>query len=377
MVEAGSANAPDISRQTLRLIIHTSIGGRQVRIWLSNRFGTAPLKVGAAHIALSSDANPGPDADMSVIQAASDRTLTFARQQSVTIPPGGTIVSDAVAMDVPALSNMAVSLYFPESTLGTTMHGGAQQTSYAATGDVVDAPDLAGKSWTKGSWYVLTGVDVYAPGGSSVVAFGDSITDGNHSTASANHRWPDYLAARLAGNDATRKSGALGVVNMGISGNRVLLDGDGPSARSRLDWDVLDRSGVRYLILFEGINDIEDTTRNRQPYGDLEQRLEWGLAQITEQAHEHGILVFAATQMTDCRDLKCTWPEGERVRTALNQWIRTTNVFDGLIDFDQATRDPQHPTQLMEQYNSGDYVHPNDTGYKAMADAIDLSLFTR
>jgi lysophospholipase L1-like esterase len=156
-----------------------------------------------------------------------------------------------------------------------------------------------------------------------------------------------------------------------------LLDGDGPNALARLNWDVLDRSGVRYLILFEGINDIESATRNRQPYGDLEKRLEWGLAQIAVQAHQHGILVFGATQMTDCRDFKCTWPDGERVRTALNEWIRTTRVFDGLIDFDLATRDPQHPTQLLQQYNSGDFVHPNDTGYKAMANAIDLSLFAK
>ena len=377
MVEAGSANAPDISGQTLRLIVHTSIGGPQTRIWLSNRFGTVPLHIGAAHIAISTDADPETNADMSAIKATSDRALTFDHMSSVTISPGATIVSDAVQLDVPPLSNIAVSLYFPDNTLGTTVHGGAQQTSYAATGNVVDAPDLAGKSWTKGSWYVLTGVDVYAPRSSAVVALGDSITDGNHSTPSENHRWPDYLAARLAGNEGTRKAGTLGVVNTGISGNRLLLDGDGPNALARLDWDVLNRSGVRYLILFEGINDIESATRNRQPYGDLEKRLEWGLAQIAAQAHQHGILVFGATQMTDCRDFKCSWPEGERVRTALNDWIRTTDVFDGLIDFDLATRDPQHPTQLLQQYNSGDFVHPNDAGYRAMADAIDLSLFAK
>jgi lysophospholipase L1-like esterase len=377
MVDAGSASTPDLSGQTLRLILHASIGGRQVRIWLSNRFGTVPLHVGAAHIAINKIANPRTNANMSAIQPTSDRALTFNHLTSVTIPPGVTIVSDGVPLEVPALSDVAVSLYFPDHTLGTTVHSGAQQNSYAATGNVVDAPDLMGRSWTKPSWYFLTGVDVYAPGDAAVAALGDSITDGNHSTASENHRWTDYLAARLAADEATRKAGILGVVNTGISGNRLLLDGDGPSALARLDWDVLDRSGVRYLILFEGINDIGSTTRNRQPYGDLEKRLEWGLAQIAAQAHEHGIKVFGATQMTDCRDLKCTWPEGERVRTALNDWIRKTGVFDGLIDFDQATRDPQHPTQLLQQYNSGDYVHPNDTGYRAMADAIDLTLFTK
>ena len=167
------------------------------------------------------------------------------------------------------------------------------------------------------------------------------------------------------------------MVDTGISGNRLLLDGDGPNALSRLDWDVLSRSGVRYLILFEGINDIESATRDRQPYGDLEQRLESGLAQIALQAHQHGIRVLGATQMTDCRNFTCTWPDGEVVRNALNQWIRTTEAFDGVIDFDKATRDPQHPTQLLQQYNSGDFVHPNDVGYKAMANSIDLSLFLK
>ena len=146
---------------------------------------------------------------------------------------------------------------------------------------------------------------------------------------------------------------------------------------ARLNWDVLDRSGVRFLILFEGINDIEAATRNHQPYDELVKRLEWGLAQIAARAHDRGIRVFVATQMTDCRNFQCTWPEGEKARSALNEWIRTTKNFDGLIDFDMIARDPQHPTQLLEQYNSGDYVHPNDAGYKAMANGIDLTLFTK
>jgi lysophospholipase L1-like esterase len=377
MVDAGSASSPDLTHETLRMIVHTSIGGLQVRIWLSNRFGNVPLHIEAAHLALSTDANQDPKADLTSIKSNTDRTLTFDHLTSVTIPPGATVVSDGVVLDVPALSDIAVSLYFPEQTLGATMHGGANQLSFAMPGNLVNAPTLPANSWSRGSWYFLTGVDVYAPGCSSVVAFGDSITDGNHSTQNANHRWPDYLAARLAADESTRRTGVLGVVNSGISGNRVLLDGDGPSALSRLNWDLLERSGVRYLILFHGINDIESYTRYRQPYADLEMRLEAGLMQIATQAHDHGILVIGATQMTDCRNFQCTWPEGEVVRTALNQWIRTTKVFDGLIDFDLATRDPEHPTQLLPQYNSGDFVHPNDAGYQAMANAIDLKVFTR
>lgn len=377
MVDAGVNRAPDLTDHTLRLIVHSSAGGSQARVWLSNRFGTQPLHIGSAHIAVSAVARPDGDDEMSsAILAGTDRLLTFDHQPSVTIPPGATIVSDSVVMNVPALSNLAISLYFPDHTLGMTEHAGAQQLSYAAAGNQVSAVSLEGNSWTMGSWYFLTGLDVYAPGDSAVVAFGDSITDGNHSTQSANRRWPDDLAARLAENEVTRKAGVLGVVNTGISGNRVLLDGDGPSAMARMNWDILERSGVKYLILFHGINDIEAVERNRQPFGDLEKRLEWALSHIAEQAHEHGMLVFGATQMTDCRNHACNWPEGEKTRSDLNNWIRTTKVFDGVIDFDEVMRDPQYPIQMREEYNSGDYVHPNDRGYKAMADAIDLSFFT-
>ncbi len=380
MEGAFNGSAPDVTGQTLRLIVHSSVGGSKVRIWLSNRFGAAPIRIGSAHIAVSVDpganANPVANLDQSATKPRTDRTLTFNGDTVVTIPPGATIVSDSATLDVPALANLAVSLYFPDPTLAATVHPGAQQSSYLATGDATGAADLTVKSWTRNSWYFLTGVDVYAPGVSAVAALGDSITDGNHSTLNANRRWPDDLAVRLKQNPVTRKAGVLGVVNVGTSGSRLLRDGDGPNALARVNWDVLDRSGVRYVILFEGINDIEAQTRSHQPYDALVKQLEWGLAQIATQAHDRGIKVFVATQMTDCRDFQCTWPEGEKARSALNEWIRTAKIFDGLIDFDLITRDPQHPTQLLQQYNSGDFVHPNDAGYQAMADAIDLGLFT-
>ncbi len=380
MIATNPGVAPDFSGKTLREVVHTSVAGQQVRVWLSNRFGSEPLHIGAAHVALSATGSIGVNEDgtpnESGIQSGSDRTLTFHHLGSITIPPGAAIVSDPVALDVPALSNLDVSMYFPDHTMAATEHTSAQQISYAATGNVVTAPDLAGKSWTKDSWYVLSGVDVYAPGDSAVVAFGDSITDGAYATVNENHRWPDYLATRLAADANTQKAGVLGVVNVGIGGNRVLLDGYGPNAVSRVDWDVLARSGARYMIVLESINDIGRFTSDHQPYGDLAQRLETGLAQLAAQSHQHNIAVIGAT-ITPYQGCGYYSTDGDAVRQAVNEWIRTSHTFDGVADFDKAVRDPQNPLHFAAQYDSGDHLHPKDAGYQAMANAIDLSLFTK
>jgi len=376
MMQADFGHGTDVTGQTVRLIVHTSAGGEKARIWLSNRYGSVPLYVGGAHIAVNAYTDPLQASDGSAILPETDRKLTFNGEASVTIPAGSTMVSDPVAVRIPPLADLAVSLYFPQHTEATTLHGGAQQTSFAANGELTGAASLAATSWQEHSWFFLSGVDVYAPGVLSVIALGDSITDGNHSTPNANRRWPDDLAVRLQANAATRAAGILGVVNAGISGNRVLLDGTGPNAMERLEDDVLERSGARYLILFHGINDIEAVTHRHQAYGDLNKRLEWALTQITERAHERGMVVIGATQMPDCHNLHCASPDGEVTRQAFNDWIRTAPIFDGMVDFDRITRDPQHPSQLLPAYDSGDGVHPNDVGYSAMSDAIDLSLFS-
>jgi len=351
MFSTDPGRAPDFSGQTLRQIVHTSVGGEQARVWLSNRFGSEPLSIGAAHIALS--------ANESAIAPGSDHPLTFNGMISITIPPGGTVVSDPAPLKVPVFSNLAISIYLPGHALITTEHALALETSYAATGNLVDAPDLAGKAWPEQSWYLLSGVDVYAPGDSAVIAFGDSITDGAHSTPNENHRWPDHFAARLAADPNTRSAGVLGVVNVGTGGNRVLLDGHGPNAVSRVGWDALARSGARYMIVFESINDIVRYPRNRQPYGDLEAQLELGLSQLAAQVHQHGFLVFGATVTPSCRNDACASSEGQAIRRKLNQWICTSHSFDGFVDFDQAIRDPQHPSRLSPAFNSGDGAHPN------------------
>ena len=380
MVATAPGGAPDLTGKTLREVVHSSVGGKRVRVWLSNRFGRAPLHVGAVHIAVSAGMSAGADpkgsADESGIEPGTDRALTFNQSDSVVIPPGAEVVSDPVALDVPELSSLAVSMYFPDRTMATTEHTDAQQTSYAATGNLVDAANLAGKDWPQRHWYVVSGVDVDAPGDSAVIAMGASIVDGYHSRWNDNHRWPDDLAARLAADANTKKAGVLGVVDVGIGGNRVLLDGYGSNASSRFNRDVLARSGVRYLIVLEGTNDIGRFATDHQPYGDLTQRIESGLAQLVMQAHQHGILVFGAT-FTPYKDCFYYSAAGDEVRQEVNQWIRTSAVFDGVVDFDKATRDPENPQRYLPQYDSGDHLHPNDAGYQAMANAIDLNLFTK
>lgn len=367
-MESADGSAPDFSGQTLRQIVHTSVGGAQTRVWFSNVFGSGPLYIGAAHVALRGEG--------SALQPGSDRALTFHHLASVTIPPGATIVSDPVALNVPPFSDLAVSMYFPGAASGETQHSLGLQTSYVSHGNAVDAATLPATAWPIKSWYFVSGVDVYAPGDSAVVAFGDSITDGWRATADKNRRWPDVLAVRLAADKNTSADGVLGMVNTGIGGNRVLLDGYGPNALSRFNRDVLARSDARYLIVLESINDIGRYTEDHQQYGDLAQRLEWGIAQMAAQAHQHGMRVFGAT-LTPYKGCGYYSEAGEAVREAVNQWIRTSHVFDGVVDFDQATRDPQHPLRFLPQYDSDDHLHPNDAGYKAMGDAIDLSLFTK
>jgi lysophospholipase L1-like esterase len=368
MMATQAGHAPNFTGQTLRQIVHVSASGEQARVWFSNRFGTESILIGGAHIALRTNADS--------IDATSDHALNFNGKASVTIPPGATIVSDPVAIKIPAFANLAISSYFPNRTIGETQHGLANQTSYRARGNQTGAASMTDTAKPMESWYFLTGVDVVGPGESTVVALGDSITDGSRSTPDANHRWPDDLATRLAGDADAKAAGVLGLVNVGISGNRVLLDGIGPNAVSRFNRDVLGRSGARNLIVLESINDIARYADHHQPYGELEQRLETAFAEMAKQAHQHGIRIFGAT-LTPYQGCSCFTPEGEAVRDGLNHWIRTSPLLDGYVDFDKATRDPQHPLRYSPQYDSGDHVHPSDAGYQVMANAIDLSLFTK
>ncbi len=352
---------------TFREIVHVSLGGPTVRIILSNEFGLDPLTIGAAGIALSTGNGE--------INPASATALTFGGRPTVTIPPGALVVSDPASLKLPALSDVAVSLFLPAQTMRqVTQHGFADQTSYVADGNTVAAPALVSPKPIF-SWPFLKGIDVQTPAkGASIVAFGDSITDGAHSTRDANARWPDILARRL---QANKKTAVLGVLNEGIGGNRILHDTTGPSALARFDRDVIAQAGVRYLIIMESINDIGHATDPANPYDVVTAAdLIFGLSQLATRAHTHGIKVIGAT-LTPFVGAKYQSPAGEEMRQAVNNWIRTTNQFDGVIDFDKVTSDPTHPGMFLPLDDSGDHLHPGDAGYKAMGESIDLNLFTK
>jgi lysophospholipase L1-like esterase len=351
---------------TLREIVHVSLGGSVVRIVLSNEFGLDPLTIGAAQIALSNG--------RSDINLASATPLTFGGRPSVTIPPGAMVVSDPANLTLPAFADLAVSLFLPTQPIQQiTHHSFADQTSYTAPGNVVSAQTLESPTEIS-DWAFLKGIDVRASGNSAaIVAFGDSITDGALSTRNANARWPDVLARRL---QADKKTANLGILNQGIGGNRILHDTTGPSALARFDRDVIAQPGVKYVIIMESINDIGHATDPNKPYDIVTaEDIIVGLAQLATRAHTHGIKVIGAT-LTPYVGAKYQSPEGEAMRQAVNQWIRTSPQLDGIIDFDKVTTDPTHPGMFLPLDDSGDHLHPGDAGYKAMGDSIDLKLFT-
>ncbi len=358
--------APGTEGTTLREIVHISIGGPSVRVILTNEFGLDPLTIGAAQIALSSSA--------STITEGTATPLTFGGAPSIVIPPGALIVSDPVALKVAPSSNLAVSLFLPDQPVNQlTLHPFADQTNYLAPGNVVSAASLDTPT-TFFTWDFLKGIDVIADDkAASIVTFGDSITDGAHSTRDANARWPNVLAARLL---ADKKTANLGVLNEGIGGNRILHDTAGPSALARFDRDVLAQAGVKYLIIMESINDIGHATDPAKPYDVVTvEDLIVGLGQLATRAHTHGLKVIGAT-LTPFVGAKYQSPAGEEMRQAINKWIRTTNQLDGVIDFDKVTTDPTHPGMFLPLDDSGDHLHPGDAGYKAMGDSLDLKLFT-
>jgi len=368
----GAAAAPTtFNDQTVRMIVQTTLGGRRARVTLSNAFGNMPLKIGAAHVALRDKE--------SAITTGSDRELMFNGKAAVTIAPGAQMISDPVDINIPQLGDVAVSVYVPGDSGPMTTHAIGLHTTYIAKGNVTSAAAL-NDATTRQSYYWISAVDVMAPADAgAIVAFGDSITDGATSTNDTDRSWPSILAGRILSSPGAPK---LAVLNQGISGNRLLADGAGVNALARFDRDVLGMSGVKWLLVMEGINDIGGTTG--PPRGGAAPQnpvtpvtpddLIGVLKQMIERAHAHGIKVAGAT-LTPYEGAGYYSEKGEEVRQAVNRWIRTSGAFDAVLDFDKATQDSANPKTFKPTFNNTDHLHPNDAGYKAMADSVDLKIF--
>jgi lysophospholipase L1-like esterase len=373
--------------QSLRLVVHTSAGGTTVRIKISNTYSDQPLLIGGAHIARRAAA-----AD---IDPSSDRMLTFHGRSSTSVPARSVVVSDPIRLEVPALSDLAISLFFADGTAAATTHILARQTSYVSDSGDFTAHVKFPVARTISTWPFLTGVDVEAsPRGATIVAFGSSLTDGDGSTKDANRRWPDVLAERLQ--TSGDKNRELGVLNLGIIGNRLLHDSPsnpdnpygaalGEAGLARYERDVLGQAGVKYVIVGLGINDIAFPAFPFTPSTETvsAEEIIAGYRQLLERAHRKGIRVIGTTMPPFENSfftkpaVKFYTPEREMTRQTVNRWILTAGAFDDVVDFDLAARDPGHPTQLLSAYDAGDHLHVNDAGYTAQANVIPLALFER
>jgi lysophospholipase L1-like esterase len=352
--------APGLSGNTLRQIVYATVGGNQLRARLSNEFGDGPVTMNSVHVALSGGA--------SAINPATDQALTFGGMPSVTLAAGTSVFSDPFDLALTPLTKVAVTIQFGMVPAGVTGHPGSRTTSYLQTGDAVGAATMAGAATTE-HWYYITGIDVMADSSSmAVVTLGDSITDGRGSTTNGNDRWPDDLARRLQANAATSK---VALLNQGIGGNAVVSGGLGPTAVARFDRDVLGQTGVRWLIVLEGVNDIGGSSGPA-----VATSLIGAFDQFITKAHDRGILAYGVPILPFGGSTYAS-ADHEASRAAVNDWIRTSGKFDAVIDLDAAVRDPANPTNLLPAYDSGDGLHLSPAGYQKMADSIDLGLFAQ
>ncbi len=368
-----SLPAADLRDVTVRQIFHLSIGGPALRVHLSNAFGTEALHFTSVHIARP--LSPSSAA----IDPESDRPLHFEGSAEVTVPPGAEFVSDPLDYPVAPLSDLAVTFHLDAAPSTETGHPGSRATSYVLHGDAVSVSAPI-EAMRVDHWFQIAEIDVEGPPeAASVVALGDSITDGHGATTNGNDRWTDVLAARLQAAPETR---SIGVSNQGIGGNHLLTDGLGPNALARLDRDVLAPAAARWVIVFEGINDLGGLARNGEvspaEHAALVQRVIAAYQQIVVRAQAHGLRVYGATITPYVgSDYYHPGPLSEADRQSVNQWIRAAGHFDAVIDFDAVVRDPAHPERLLPAYDCGDHLHPSPAGYKAMGESIPLELFAR
>jgi lysophospholipase L1-like esterase len=352
-----------VQDQTVRMIVHTSIGGKRLRLELSNAFGKGIVSIADAHIAIRTTE--------SSIDPASDRKVTFSGSPGVDIRPGVIAVSDPVDLEIKPMSDLAVSIYIAKSEGAPTNHMLGLHTSYISSGDTAGSASMRDPAATTGYLW-LRSIDVARPGADfAIVCLGDSITDGFGTTSDSDQAWPTLLAKRL--NDQATGP-RIAVLNEGISGNEVLRDGAGVSALARFDRDVLAEPGVRWIVLLEGINDINIHGQITGPGALTAEDLIKGYRQLIALAHLHNMRIIGAT-LTPEEGVWLAGPVGEATRQKVNEWIRNSGEFDSVVDFDAVVRDPQHPTQMREDFNPGDHIHPNNIGNKAMADAFALNTF--
>ena len=363
----------DMTDSTLRQIVHLSIGGGTIRVHLSNAFGTTALRLTSVHIARPMNAASN------AIDPTSDKALLFSGSPEVSIPPGAQYMSDPIDYPAGSLSDIAISLHLVAPPTRQTGHPGARATTYVASGDVVSKATLEDAK-TVEHWYVISGVDVSAqPTSFSVVALGDSITDGHGATTNGNDRWTDVLARRLQAKPSTRN---IAVLNQGIGGNHLLIDGLGPNVLARFDRDVLAQAGARYLIVLEGINDLGGLARmqnvTEEDHAALVHEMIGAYEQIIERAHAQHLRVIGATILPDGgSDYYHPSPSNEADRQQVNRWIRAAGQFDAVVDLDKIMADPEDPTRMRPSYDSGDHLHPSPAGYKIMGEAFPENLFTK
>ena len=365
LTEPGNLPPAPLANSTLRQFIRASIGGKQIRVRFSNNYGTDPVVINLAHVALAPATASGGNGD---IYPVTDKALTFRGAPGVVIPRGEVVFSDPLAFDLPAVTNVAISTYFGSISASTINgHPGSRSTSFIQSSNVISAASLPSASRTT-HWYIITGMEVLADSSSKTISvLGDSITDGRGSTDNGNNRWTDILAQRLVTNSPTA---GVGVANLGVGGNG-LFGGLGVAAQTRFDRDVLGQNGVRYFICFEGVNDIGGGTTAASMIPVYQQ--------FASKAHARGLRAYGAT-ITPFGGNSYYTVAHEAERQAVNAWFRTNTVYDGVIDFDATVRDPVTLTNFQAIYypgvNANDWLHLNPLGYKAMADAIDLDLFT-
>jgi len=371
-VAAGQDALPEEfkSNVTIRQFVRVSIGGSSLRLRVSNAFGTEPIRILGVHLARPVDF-PSPRID-----AGSGRMVRFNERTDVIVPAGAELSSDPISFAVEPLSILAITIQIEAIPAQQTGHPGSRTTSYVAANAPVNAPELK-DARAIDRWYFVSAIDVLSRGGAAVAVIGDSITDGRGSTTNGNDRWTDVLAERL---QRSAKHRHIGVINIGIGGNRLLLDGNGPNALARFDRDVLARSGVKYLIVLEGVNDLgmltRDAAASEEQHDELVRRMTQAYGEMIARARTHGIKIIGATIMP-FSGFEYYHPDesNERDRQRVNAWIRTPGHFDAVVDLDKVTADPKRPDWLLPKYDSGDHIHPSPAGFRAMGEAVPLELF--